>query len=453
MKRLLFALVLLTSLAVAVSAQDDPEPVTFTVTIENIATLGLYDNAGAQAIPVDAEEAGPAVPGSAYEFTITPEGGQYLSFVTMFAQSNDLFFAPDADGIALFADDGTPFSGDVTNQVLLWDAGTEVNQPIGEGDQQAPRQEAPNTGDDENGVVTFVDNLDDGMSYPSTEEIISVNLTANDDGSVTVHIENISGDSDFASPITPVVWVVHNAMSMESESHGMMMTHGVFFTEGEADYGYGLEAVAEDGNPADLVATVAGGDFGTPIAPVVFAVHDNMMADGVFFTTGTADRGDGLEIVAEDGTPTILGEYATANYEVAGVSAIPSGAEEPGPALPGTSYTFTATAVPGESLSFVTMFVQSNDLFFAPAESGIALFDEAGNPISGNVADQVLLWDAGTEVNEEPGVGENQAPRQAEPNTGEDEGGVVRLVDDEFTYPNTTSVIRVLVEPDMMMGE
>lgn len=450
MKRILLTAVMLALFGVVISAQDNTTPTTFTITVENISTLGLYDNAGVQAIPIDGEEAGPAVPGSGYEFTITPEAGQYLSFVTMLAQSNDLFFAPDAQGIPLFTEDGTPLSGDVTNQVLLWDAGTEVNQPIGEGDQQAPRQAGPNTGEDENGVVTLASNLDDGFAYPTTEEVISVTLTANDDGSVTVRIDNISDDGDFAGPVTPVVWVVHNTMSAESESHGMMMTHGVFFTEGEADYGYGLEAVAEDGNPADLVATVAGSDFATPITPVAYAVHDNMMADGVFFTTGTADRGDGLEAVAEDGDPALLGEYLSTNYDISGVAAIPSGSEEAGPALPGSSYTFTVAAVPGQALSFVTMFVQSNDLFFAPSESGISLFDEAGNPISGNLASEVLLWDAGTEVNEEPGIGENQAPRQAGPNTGEDEGGVVTLVDDGFSYPTVTSLIRVTIEPDMM---
>ena len=34
----------------------------------------------------------------------------------------------------------------------------------------------------------------------------------------------------------------------------------------------------------------------------------------------------------------------------------------------------------------------------------------------------VALWDAGTEKNEVPGVGPNQAPRQAAPNTGGNDG-------------------------------
>ncbi len=462
MKRLTLILTLLMALGLVTSAQDmDDEAVTFTVTVENIATIGLYENAGVQAIPVDGDSAGPALPSSGYEFTFSAEEGQYLSFVTMLAQSNDLFFAPDATGIALY-DMGAPISGDITDLIYLWDAGTEVDQPVGEGDQQAPRQAGPNTGDDENGVVA----LDDSVA---TADYISAELVANDDGTFTLSITNVSGDASVPSPITPVVWAVHDSRTgdmmgddmmeeddMDEEDDmmmdDMMAVHGVFFTEGEADYGYGLEAVAEDGNPAYLIATIAGGDFGTPITPVVYAVHDDMMDGGVFFTSGEADRGDGLEDVAEDGNPANLVEYATANYEVAGVSPIPSDADEAGPAFPGSYYTFEITATPGQALSFVTMFVQSNDLFFAPSESGIALFDENGNPIHGSVSGQVYLWDAGTEVNEEPGVGENQAPRQEGPNTGDDEMGVVQLVDDEFTYPNATSIVRVHIEPaDMMM--
>ena len=59
------------------------------------------------------------------------------------------------------------------------------------------------------------------------------------------------------------------------------------------------------------------------------------------------------------------------------------------------------------------MYVQSNDLFLSPGDTGIALFADDGLPISGDITAQIGLWDAGTEVNEEPGVGANQAPRQA----------------------------------------
>ena len=194
----------------------------------------------------------------------------------------------------------------------------------------------------------------------------------------TLTIENISGDSELPSPLAPGAYAVHTGATP-------------LFVAGQADQGLGLEALAEDGDPSGLAASLAGNDM---------AIHS-----GVFTT--------------------------------------PDGADGPGPLFPGSSYSFTFEAAPGERLSFATMFVQSNDLFFAPDEMGIALFDDEGKPLSEDVTDAVLLWDAGTEVNEEPGAGPNQAPRQAGPNTGEDEMGVVRLVDDGFEYPDVDNLIRV----------
>ena len=112
--------------------------------------------------------------------------------------------------------------------------------------------------------------------------------------------------------------------------------------------------------------------------------------------------------------------------------------------MPGSSYTFTVDAVPGDMLSFGTMFVQSNDLFYAPSGNGIALFNGSLG-VSGDVTSQIMLWDAGTESNERPGVGVNQAPRQSGPNTGDDEGGNVRLEDDAYDYPSP--VLRVTITP------
>jgi hypothetical protein len=95
------------------------------------------------------------------------------------------------------------------------------------------------------------------------------------------------------------------------------------------------------------------------------------------------------------------------------------------------------------------MFGQSNDLFYAPNETGIVLFNN-GKPISGDITAKIILWDAGTEVHEEPGVGPNQASRQKAPNTGKDENGVVKNIKDVrdgFTYPKTASVMKVTIMP------
>ncbi|UOE50848.1 spondin domain-containing protein [Mucilaginibacter sp. SMC90] len=73
--------------------------------------------------------------------------------------------------------------------------------------------------------------------------------------------------------------------------------------------------------------------------------------------------------------------------------------------LPGQSTSISFSAAKGEALSFATMYGASNDLFFAPSNPGIQVYDANGNPIEGDVSAQVKLWDNGTRVNQKPGAG------------------------------------------------
>ena len=62
----------------------------------------------------------------------------------------------------------------------------------------------------------------------------------------------------------------------------------------------------------------------------------------------------------------------------------------------------------------------------------------------------IILWDAGTEVNQEPGIGPDQGPRQKAPNTGKAENGVVRNAKDVKygkAYTNVSSVMRITIRP------
>ena len=65
--------------------------------------------------------------------------------------------------------------------------------------------------------------------------------------------------------------------------------------------------------------------------------------------------------------------------------------------------------------------------------------------IDGDVTDQILLWDAGTEVNMYPGTGADQAPRQSGADTGAAENGVVEIVNDGFSYPSDADAIRITI--------
>jgi hypothetical protein len=182
-----------------------------------------------------------------------------------------------------------------------------------------------------------------------------------------------------------------------------------------------------------------------PTAPLLWTITDD---GNPLFTAGKADRGHGLERLAEDGNPGVLADYIVANQKSvlrSGVVTIPTGDKAAGPITPGKAYDFTVAASPGQRLTIAMMFGQSNDLFYAPGAKGISLFDAKGAPITQDVTSQLMLWDAGTEVNQEPGLGPDQAPRQPAPNTGAEEHGAVRLVHDRYAYPKTAQVIRVTV--------
>ncbi|HSB78660.1 MAG TPA: spondin domain-containing protein, partial [Candidatus Methylomirabilis sp.] len=82
--------------------------------------MSLREQAGASGsgvfnTPVGASGPGPIGPGGVFEFTISAAPASRLSFAMMFGQSNDLFYAPDAKGIALFDANGRPRSGDITS--------------------------------------------------------------------------------------------------------------------------------------------------------------------------------------------------------------------------------------------------------------------------------------------------------------------------------------------------
>ncbi len=139
-------------------------------------------------------------------------------------------------------------------------------------------------------------------------------------------------------------------------------------------------------------------------------------------------------------------------YSEGGVAAVPVGGDGPAPAHPGGAYEFVIHAHEGDTLTFATMLAQSNDGFLAPNEYGIALYD-MGEPVSGDVTDQVYYWDLGSERNEPIGEGMYQAPRQAAPNSGPAGDGIVRLasdLDDNYSYPTAADIVAVTLTPGDM---
>lgn len=214
----------------------------------------------------------------------------------------------------------------------------------------------------------------------------------------TVRIENVSSaegqtakdGSKWPFALSPGLWVVH-----EREVR--------LFREGNSAVG-GLEAQAEDGNPGEVIKQLeARGHKGE---------HGEML-HGIFNT--------------------------------------PVGTQDSGPIGPGGAYEFTFTVKPGARLSIITMFGQSNDWFYAPQRQGVDLFNN-GRPVSGDITSEFMLFDAGTEKDEEPGVGANQAPRQKAPNTGEAEGGKVRPAKGSGFFNRNGELFRITITPQAAMA-
>ena len=394
----------------------------FTVKIENVSTPYAYFAAGGQFIPDGESSAGPAFPGQSFTIKFHAGKGHKLSFATMYGASNDLFYAPSGEGISLFDSDGHPTTGNITGLISLWDAGTEVNHAPASGEDGAnesvPVESVRNT-----------DNVMDGFTYNTVEENIEVSLAYDSISEFTLTIKDLPGSS---TPLSPVAWVVHYDMQ------------NPIFTEGKKDYGKGLEALAETGNATPLSEYLAmHSGYVSPVAPGVWVLHKK--GQKPIFTEGKPDYGQGLEMLSEVGDPTTEYNSLLAEGYETGVYNIPDGATDPAPIFPGESYSFTIQANPGDYLSFASMLGKSNDLFLAPGDMGIRLF-EGKIPISGNITRQITLWDAGTELNEYPGAGIHEGPG------GIDESANVMPVNDGFMWPKASQVIRVTINADRNHG-
>lgn len=201
----------------------------------------------------------------------------------------------------------------------------------------------------------------------------------------------------------------------------------------------------ENISPKDGVSTVGGAKYPFALSPGLYVLSGEKRS---FFKNGKKASA-ALQAQAEDGDPELLARklLTVVGGISMGIFNKPVGSDMPSPILPDGTFEFSFTATEGQRLNLIAMFGQSNDLFYAPA-SAISLFDSKGNALSGDITGELGLWDAGTEVNEAPGVGVEQAPRQKMKNSGMPENGVVHLVKDSFTYPATKDVLRITIMAD-----
>lgn len=268
------------------------------------------------------------------------------------------------------------------------------------------------------GTNTTTDGMDDQMteSEQMTEQMTEAEMM---EGPVTltVRIENVASTEFYGADTSTggAVWITPGAYALHSANNPL-------FTPGE-EASIGLEALAEAGPPT-----------GFPDEPGLVDELDGMVGEMGVVAAGAYTPED---TVADPNDPT---------GEVPGAP----------PIAPGGAFEFDVEVEPGQKLSFASMFVPSNDLFFSPVPGGIPLWPEDSEPVHGDVTDMVELWDAGTEPNGQPGQGPDQAPAQDSPTQGGDEDGVVRrlsAVDDGYDYPDVSDAIQVTVMRTDSMGD
>lgn len=190
-------------------------------------------------------------------------------------------------------------------------------------------------------------------------------------------------------------------------------------------------------------------------APGLLIVHS---PDLVLFEPGQASLWPGLQDMTEDGNNAPLIRDLQNHASVAYIASYANQDEDykDTPLEPGASVEHTLVAEPGSLLTFVTMFGQSNDIFVATS-APVTLFDDEESPLVGDLAAHMALFDGGTELNEEPGVGPNQAPRQPLPNTGPDENGVVTIVDgtdaEGYSYPQVSEMLTLSSQHEAVIIE
>ena len=410
----------------------------FTVTIENISSDPRFFQHGVFNIPIGSSDSNSIQPatgsseGGVYEFSfyagpvITSSDSAKLSFALKLEDSFDLFLATDQNGLKLY-NNNIPISGDITDQLMLWDANVKDNT----------------SGEDLMGLNPV--KVYNGTKYPSAIDLVKVTVS-NVNELFTVRIQNVSGASSSPSSISPGVYGVHTVTTP-------------FFATNRSVGEDGLRELALEGDPSVLEATMARNDgVFVPISPGVFAVHGVDVRPAL--KTGEVDRGQGLESLGEDGNVQQLSTTFSQNSELkkSGIFEIPDGANIAGNLGFGQRYSFTLDNVaPGDYLTIVVKMVQSNDIIYSTPEAGIPLFLDNGRPFNGNASRLMVGYDIGTEKNEYPGAGLNQPIRQLAPDTGgpDDDNTIRRVItndvdpsEDGFIYRPVGERVKVTITPN-----
>ena len=165
---------------------EDGNPAVLANTLAGDAKLtsGVFSQPAGSALP------GPIARNDSYEFVVAAKPGASLSFATMLVETNDYFIAPGANGIPLFDGDGTPISGDVSDMLKIWDAGTEEDEWLGWGENQAPRQTDPGAGAPDAESTVRLLGEDSQLDPDFAPRLLNVSIEPLSSVPFTIEIEN-----------------------------------------------------------------------------------------------------------------------------------------------------------------------------------------------------------------------------------------------------------------------
>lgn len=377
-----------------------------TIKFENVVTTKNYVQSGSFTA---------VAPGASTQFTFYAAKGQRLMFVTKYSNSNDLFFAPQNPGLALFNDSGVPYTGVINDAVKLWDNGTRVNEQPGAGVNHPGVAQA--------GVVTEVNGTDaEGHTYPAASEMLQVSLTYDAASSLfTCTITNISNNTANSTPFSGGVFVVSNILD------GNLVMDKPFFIVDQKS-GTELTQLAENSN-VDPLKTLVAGQTGiiTTLHGAIVVVYTG--DTNPIYTLGEKDAQLGLAALAQKGDPSALKTSLEKVPQVRKIYTITD------TALPGESLSCTYEAASNEKVAFATMFGYSNDWFFANGPALAAL-------TKGDVTSKTVLLDDGTAVSQYPGAGNAQAIFGG---TVMPEDKPITAVGNTFPVPAVNELIKVTI--------
>jgi len=413
------------------SEDDGKEPqmgMPSTVTVENVldsrplVESGTFQNDGASPV---------IMPGESISFQFSAAIGQAVSFATMYGWSNDLFFAPENPGIGLYEEDGTPIEGDVSDQIMLWDNGTRMNQAPG------AQVNHPGTAEATPQNITEVRGADaQGNSYATASSLMKASVHYEGNSTFTLTIENTSGNTSNPTPFSPGVWAISYIAG------GDLLNPAPLYEAGKPTAN-GLTDLAEMGDNSALGEYIAEqtGIF-TPLSPVLIVVYNGI--ENPIYKVGENDRGQGLKELAQKGDASVLEAYLKTVDGVKDVYVLPAAGSTV--LLPkigeqgGSSVSQLLNVAEGDRLAIATMYGLSNDWFFASKDNGVDATQK------GDISTSIGLFDNGTAVNQYPGAGVTQFNLSGTPLEESKAIAEVPNPNDFTTLPAISEIIKVTLQ-------